>query len=104
MLVCRFDAEAFGFRVRGEEEESGVEELRREVKSTADEERCIKVQARVSFETGRGKASLIVGEGLDLPLGPKRDCSQAKLAKSKWREVRLWGNATDLSRIPCTLR
>ena len=40
--------------------ESGVEELRREVKSMADEERCIRAKTRVSL--GCDSASLIVGE------------------------------------------
>jgi len=53
-------ADWFCCRDRGEEEESGVEGLRRELKSTADEERCIQARTEVSLECD--SASLIVGD------------------------------------------
>jgi hypothetical protein len=53
-------AEWTWFRERGEGEESGVEGLRRDLKSMADEERCI--QAKAWAFQGGDSASLIVGD------------------------------------------
>lgn len=84
-------ADRWWFRERGEEEESGVEGLRREVKSTADEERCIQAKAQLSLECD--SVSLIVGEWSTTGRGPGMDWSRGAGANDG---SQAWGNATSL--------